>query len=144
MNLAKVALVTGSPSSARRPTLGRRPQRAVWVLAWLWFLVALMPLRAWATAEAMVTMAAVSDAGNTAAQTFDLPPCHEPVGHASDDAELDDSHASCAACIFCAPLIAPATLDGAVSCLANATPLASIGGYLPEGPADTLFRPPRG
>lgn len=114
------------------------------MLACLWFLVALMPLRAWATAEAMVTMAAASDVAGTETQALDLPPCHASADHASHDAEVDGSHASCAACIFCAPLITPATVDGAFSSLPNGTPVSSAPERMPEGPADTLFRPPRG
>ena len=63
------------PFSPRRVApAGRR--RAGWVVACLWLLVALMPLRAWAAAQMGVAMAGAPVATAATMAAAELPPCH--------------------------------------------------------------------
>ncbi|MCZ8109820.1 MAG: hypothetical protein ACK5Y7_11380 [Betaproteobacteria bacterium] len=119
-----------APHSVRR--------RPAWVLACLWLLVALMPLRAWAAADMMAAHATDLPAPVAAA----VPPCHAAAADTGDDPQAHGG--ACELCLFCAPVFAgsdalpkaPTPQGGALE--------PSVGGAAPEGALDPLFRPPRG
>jgi hypothetical protein len=138
--LVRLTFVIGLPSSRHRPARRVPARRAAWVVVCLWLLVALVPLRAWATAGMVVAMADGPAAAAFAAQA-ELPPCHAA---AHDDAAPEGEHRACAQCVFCAPVLAPAVAtDDTPPCAADAPP-AALAGDAPEGVRDALFRPPRG
>lgn len=115
-----------------------RLRRAGWVVACLWLLVALMPLRAWAVAGmGVAVLAAASEAAAEAA----LPPCHVATG---DDAGPTGDHSACSQCVLCAPVLASALPDGASLSCPDSPPPATAIGVAPAGVLESLFRPPRG
>ena len=127
------------PSTPRRAVPAAR-RRAGWVVACLWLLVALMPLRAWAAAQMTVAMAD-APAGAVAAMA-ELPPCHAAEGHA--EAGSAEGHSACSQCLFCAPVLATAMVAAAGLLPLGSPPPAARAGTAPEGAADPLFKPPRG
>ena len=129
--------LSSSPNPRRAVPAGRR---AGWVVACLWLLVALMPLRAWAAAQMTVAMAGAPAVA--VAATAELPPCHAAEGHAEGDSA--DVHTACAQCLFCAPVLASAMVAAAGLLPPGSPPPAARAGGAPEGAADTLFKPPRG
>jgi hypothetical protein len=108
----------------------------------LWLLVALVPVRAWASAQMTVAMADAPLAAAAAAATPELPPCHVAESHA--DSGAADGHTACSQCLFCAPVLATA-MGAATGLLPAVGPLpVARAGAAPEGAVDTLFKPPRG
>ena len=106
------------------------------MLACLWLLVALMPLRAWAAADMMAAPA--TELAATAASV--LPPCH--AAEAGDDLQAHDG--ACESCLFCAPVFAGGAAIPAAPAPQGSVLEPSVGGAAPEGALDPLFRPPRG
>ena len=132
--------MTKPSSSTHRRAVPAARRRAGWVVACLWLLVALMPLRAWAAAQMTVAMA---DAPSVAVgATAELPPCHAAEGHAEGDSA--DGHTACAQCLFCAPGLATAMVAAAGLLPPGSPPPVARAGAAPDGAADTLFKPPRG
>lgn len=117
-----------------------RLRRAGWVVACLWLMAALMPLRAWAMAGMGL---AVSDTTITTAVTaaVDLPPCHAATG---DDAGPTADHSTCSQCVFCAPVLAGTLPESASLPHPNIPPPATAAGPAPTVAPESLFRPPRG
>ncbi len=117
-----------------------RPRRSAWVLACLWLLVALMPVRAWAAA---VMMAGPSTAWAAPAASAGLPPCH---GATDDSAASDaqDPGGGCELCLFCAPVFAAPDASPAAPALLGSLLHLAARGAAPEGALEPLFRPPRG
>jgi hypothetical protein len=108
------------------------------VLACLWLLVALMPLRAWAAADMMAAHASEIPAPVAA---VGVPPCHADTDTGDD---LQAHGSACERCLFCAPVFA-----GSDALLGAPNPQGGVlkppvGGAAPDGALDPLFRPPRG
>lgn len=135
VNLLAVNFATAAP---HHPPRRARLHRAGWVVACLWLLVALMPLRAWAAAGMGV---AVLDAASEAAAVAALPPCHAA---AADDAAPTDDHSACSQCVLCAPVLASALPDGTTLPRPDGPPPATAAALAPAGVLESLFRPPRG
>lgn len=112
----------------------------MWVLACLWLLAALMPLRGWAMGG--MGLAAL-DTAITATPTAaaELPPCHAPT---PDDPAAPADHSACAECVWCAPVLANTQPDGASVLRPYHPPPAAVAGVAPAGALEALFRPPRG
>ncbi len=121
---------SSAPHSVRR--------RSAWVLACLWLLVALMPLRAWAAADMMAVHAAEPA---SAAAAVGAPPCHADIDVGDD---LQPHGAACELCLFCAPVFAGSDALPEASARQGGVFKPSAGGAAPEGALDSLFRPPRG
>lgn len=115
-----------------------RLRRAGWVVACLWLLVALMPLRAWAVAGMGV---AVLDAASEAAAVAEFPPCHAETG---EDAPPTGEHSACSQCVLCSPVLASAPPDGTTLPRQDSPPPGTAAGLAPAGVLESLFRPPRG
>ena len=108
------------------------------MLACLWLLVALMPLRAWAAADMMTAHAAEPAAAAAAVGT---PPCHADIDVGDD---LQPHGAACELCLFCAPVFAGSDALPKAPAPQGGVLKPSVGGAAPEGALDPLFRPPRG
>jgi hypothetical protein len=105
----------------------------------VWLLLALLPLRAFASVEMAVSMIDTPAAAAAAA----LPPCHGSAGHdgAADEATAADTSA-CGQ--VCAPAL-PGTLAGAIGePLLGGTQMQTEARDAPAGVAEPFFRPPRG
>jgi hypothetical protein len=108
------------------------------VLACLWLLVALMPLRAWAAADMMA-----AHATELAAPAAAVPPCHAAAAADTGD-DLPAHGGACELCLFCAPVFAGSDALPKAPAPQGGVLKPSVGGAAPEGALDPLFRPPRG
>lgn len=139
------------------------PTRSIpWARAWLWLLLALLPLRGLASVE-MMTMSAAGPSTVHASSLAGLPDCHGLVSHGNNGASqaaqagagpVDDTHAPgdppaaadyvCIWSLFCAP-----ALPGAVAAMPGLPPASGASPMHRAGPApdvvlEPLFKPPRG
>lgn len=105
----------------------------------VWLLLALLPLRAFASVEMAVAMIDTPAAAAAAA----LPPCHGSADHdgAADEATASDT---CACGQVCAPAL-PGDMAGACGePPLGSTPVRAEARAAPEGVPEPFFRPPRG
>lgn len=135
-------------STNPRPHRRARPlhRRQAWVLACLWLLMVLVPLRAWASAEMMVAMAA-PHAPASVAHTGSQPPCHAVAdsAHGEPAATGTDAHGTaCGDCQFCASALATVSQDAQSQFLAPDAPPTAFAVAPPSGYPEPFFRPPRG
>lgn len=161
-----------SPVIVRHRALVRPPsRRPAWVRACLWLMLALLPLRGFASAEMSVAMAWPQAMTEPAAAA--QPACHgaehaahppaslalvaegapalatDPAGETAAGTAAVGEHghggtSACACFAFCAP-----ALPGTVAVTPVAPPLGGALGVVeskaaPEGVPEALFRPPRG
>lgn len=122
----------------RARLLARRP---FWVVACLWLLMVLVPLRAWASAEMMVAPHLPPSVSHTDSQ----PPCHGSVDAAHGEPAAADSHgAACGCCPFCASALADVSEPAQGPIVAIQVLRAALAVASPSGDPEPFFRPPRG
>lgn len=122
------------------------PRRSAWVLACLWLLMVLVPLRAWASAEMMVAMAA-PHAPASAEHTDSQPPCHALADAAHDEpsgTDADSPSAACGCCPFCASALASVSEPPQGPILAPDAARTALAVAPSSGDPEPFFRPPRG
>jgi hypothetical protein len=116
-------------------------------LACLWLLMALLPLRSWASADMMVAMA-VQQAPMSDAHVGSQPPCHEAAEAAHDEGVGTETDARCAGtacgcCPFCAWALAMVGAAPHSLAVVRDAGLALTAGAAPSGDPEPFFRPPR-
>jgi hypothetical protein len=133
--------INRTPHGRSRPL----PRRSAWVLACLWLLMVLVPLRAWASAEMMVAMTAPQAAASVT-QADSLPPCHAVMNAAHGEPagpEAETHGATCDCCPFCASALADVSQTAQGLDLALGAARTAIAAAPPSGDPEPFFRPPR-
>lgn len=112
----------------------------MWLVACLWVVVALMPLRAWAWVG-MGLGGGLQVAPDALVAVGDPPPCH--AAQVADDTAPDD-HSACSDCVFCAPVLVTSLPAMSTVMHPDSRPPAADVGRATVGALESLFRPPRG
>ena len=110
----------------------------------LWILLALLPLRGWASVSMQVEMATDALVTASDAPHHASAPCHEAAPASADDNTSGNGHASCSLCDLChgVALVSPAApLDAVQAAVTRVRPgtVTDTGRALVGG----LERPPR-